>query len=179
MSFNNRATMKEKLEQLRNDQRNASTLHQFAQSEAGEISGRWAKPQTVNASRPTVEYPRIPSGPWAGNDPSGVEPPLGIDVNEPVVTGESFEVEQSLDENYGLQRLLRDRNRPATPTTPVCESVAGDGATAVSPSSPSGLPRPVESDLGKGPHVASEDGVINRDCKGAPSSKPNIKRRLR
>jgi hypothetical protein len=58
MTYNNNSSQKERRQVLKND---AATLHQFAQSEAGEISGRWAKPQTVNASRPVVEYPRIKS----------------------------------------------------------------------------------------------------------------------
>jgi hypothetical protein len=173
-AFNNRATMKEKVEQLRNDQRNASTLHQFAQSEAGEVGGRFAKPATVNASQQAVHYPRLPtSSPWA-NDPVPPEEPLGIDVSEAPIVGEPHEVLAS------QQPFSWMKDRPNTSASPVC--VGGDDATAVSPSSPSGLPRPVDRDLGKGPHVASgedEHGKAVADVLSSPkNSKSNLKRRL-
>jgi len=175
-TFNNNASQKERRAVIKND---ATTLHEFAQSQADEVGGRWAKPQTVNASEQAVHYPKLPtSSPWS-NPIEAVEPPLGIDVNEPVVTGEPHELEASLQADLGLEFMLRnpDRVRPNTPASPVCAGV--DDATAVSPSSPSGLPRPVDRDLGKGPHVASGAGhqtvAIERP---APTNPLKIKRRL-
>jgi hypothetical protein len=66
--FRNDATMEEKANVLKNDRANASTLHQFASSETGEVGGRWAKPtQVVGTGAP--EYPRLPeNSPWAQDD---------------------------------------------------------------------------------------------------------------
>jgi hypothetical protein len=60
------------------------TLRDFAKLSSGDAGqGRFAK--QVNTEAPAVpDYPRPPSGPWAAPDPSGPEPPLGIDVNAPV-----------------------------------------------------------------------------------------------
>jgi hypothetical protein len=102
MTFNNNSDQKERAAILKND---AATLHQFAQSEAGEISGRWAKPQTVNASRPVVNYP---AGPNWSVDPTGPEPPLNQDVNAMEPCGQPWEIEASLDRDFGFQRSLRD-----------------------------------------------------------------------
>src|SRR6516225_2418392 len=171
MTFNNRATMKEKVEQLRNDQRNASTLHQFASSEAGEIGGRYAKPSNVTGSAGAVHMPRLPeNSPWAAPDPSGQEPPLNIDVTEAPITGEPFEVEAS------QQPFSWMRDRPNTSASPVC--VGGDDATAVSPSSPSGLPRPVDRDLGKGPHVVEGEDRHGKGRADVLSSPKNFKSNL-
>jgi hypothetical protein len=84
--FRNDATMEEKANVLKNDRANASTLHQFASSETGEVGGRWAKPtQVVGTGAP--EYPRLPeNSPWAQDDLLGPEPTLGYDINavEPI-----------------------------------------------------------------------------------------------
>ena len=52
-----------------------------AQAELDEAGGRFKRqtPRLVGAGPP--QYPRLPSSsPWASPDPSGDEPPLGIDV---------------------------------------------------------------------------------------------------
>jgi hypothetical protein len=169
MTFSNNSDQKERKRVLKND---AATLHQFAQSEASEISGRWAKPQTVNASEQAVHYPRLPSNsPWASN-PVPPEAPLGIDVSEPVITGEPHEVWAS------EQAFSWERDRPRT-AAPVC--AGDDDATAVNPSSPSELPRLADGDLGKGPHVASGAGnKTDAMVRPAPTNlRAQLKRRLR
>jgi hypothetical protein len=175
MTFNNRATMKEKVEQLRNDQRNASTLHQFASSEAGEIGGRFAKPATVNASQSAVHYPRLPtSSPWS-SDPVPPEEPLGIDVSEAPIVGEPHEVLAS-QQPFSW---LRDRSSSLSCNA---ESAGVDSTTAVSPSSSSGTPPWPDDGLGNGPHVArGEDkhGQGGADVLSSPNkSKPKLRRRL-
>src|SRR6516162_6063265 len=77
---------------LRNDLR-ANTFAGRAQAEADEIQGRWAQEHkaTVIGAGP-VEYPRLPENSWT-NDPTGVEPPLNIDVNTVEPCGEKFEIE--------------------------------------------------------------------------------------
>ena len=110
MTFNNNNSSQAERKQVLKD-----TMFNRASSEAGEISGRWAKPTQVRGSEGAVHMPRMPANsPWAAPDPSGQEQPFGIDVSEPVVTGEAFEVEASLDADLGLQRMLRnpDRDRP-------------------------------------------------------------------
>jgi len=105
MTFNNNSSQKERRQVIRND---ATTLHDFAQSAAGEISGRWAKPATVNASEQAAHYPRLPtSSPWS-NPIEAVEPPLGFSVEETPIVGEYAEVQASLDRDFELQRSLRD-----------------------------------------------------------------------
>ena len=171
MTFNNRATMKEKVEQLRNDQRNASTLHQFASSEAGEIGGRFAKPATVNASQQAVHYPKLPtSSPWSC-DPVPPEEPLGIDVNEPVVTGEPFEVEAS------QQPFSWMKDRPNSLSSH--RGVGVDDVVAAPASSSTGCSTSLSE-----PRAASVDGATissNHGGRGssAPSTTATIKRRLR
>jgi hypothetical protein len=48
-----------------------------------EAQGRFKK-QTLTTviGVGTSAYPRLPNGPWGSPDPTGAEPPLGIDVNE-------------------------------------------------------------------------------------------------
>ena len=70
------------------------TMHSRTASDiAQENQGRFAKGTTIIGSEPTVQYP---AGPNWSPDPTGVEPPLGFSVNEPVVTGEPFEIKASL-----------------------------------------------------------------------------------
>ena len=50
-----------------------------------ETGGRFKKetPTTVIAKNPAAQYPFLPaSSPWSCPDPTGVEPILGVDVNE-------------------------------------------------------------------------------------------------
>ena len=75
----------------------ATTYHRQAQvAQELELGGRFGKAKVVVGTEPTVQYPRLPSGPWA--DPVRVpdEPPLGFSVNDLEPTGEPFEVERSL-----------------------------------------------------------------------------------
>jgi hypothetical protein len=171
-----------------------------------EAGGRFQKqvPTNVSGKDPATLYPKLPTSSHWSNDPVPPEAPLGIDVTETPIVGESFEVEQSLNQDFGWRKTIQDgasrqheqHARPGasgfsigptgspnpvnTSASPVC--VGGDDATAVSPSSPSGLPRPVDRDLGKGPHVASEkEGSENSkgDGVGALPSRSNLIRRLR
>ena len=182
MTFSNNSDQPERKRILANDHANASTLHDFAQSQADEVGGRFARPTQVTGKDPATLYPKLPTcSPWS-RDPVPPEPPYGQDISEPPQVGEWWEIENSLDADLGLQRLLRnpDRDRPNIPASPVCGGAGGEPATAVSPSSLSELPRLADGDLGKGPHVVEEGGVTNRrDGVGAPPSKnPSVKRRL-
>jgi hypothetical protein len=87
-NYRNEATQKEREQVLRNDKRVTSTFLEHTHSEEG---GRFAKPQTVIGATPTVQYPM--AAPNWSVDPTGVEPPLGIDVNAVEPCGEKFEIE--------------------------------------------------------------------------------------
>lgn len=92
------AELKEKLELLLNEGlvRKDTLASRAASAIAQENQGRFAKGTTITGSQAATQYPRIASGPWSDNDGTGVEPPLGYDVNEPVVVGETWEIERSL-----------------------------------------------------------------------------------
>jgi len=93
-------TMKEKRELIKN------TYLAHTHSDEG---GRYAKttPNNVIGSSP-VSYPKLPaSSPWSC-DPVPPEPPYGIDISEPPLVGEQWEIGKSLDENFGVQRAIRD-----------------------------------------------------------------------
>ena len=172
--FNNNASKKER-EQFVKD-----SYHNRYQDEVG---GRWAKPTQVSGKDPATLYPKLPTtSPWS-NDPVPPEAPLGIDISEPPIVGESWEVEASLDREFGLQRSLRDG--VATPASgrliPDGGDVATPPATVAAPSSSSGTPRPADEDLGEVPHVVEEKeggGNTNGDREGAPPSRSKLKRRL-
>jgi len=57
-SFNNNSDQRERARILANDR---ATMHRFAQSEAGEVQGRWAKPAQVTGSEGAVHMPRLPA----------------------------------------------------------------------------------------------------------------------
>jgi len=125
---------------------------------------------------------------------TGQEAPLGFSVEDTPVVGESWEVEKSLDERFGLERSLRGRDVGCMSSSP------SDGASGVR--SPAGSPNrpdtysPVcagDDDVGAvaPPDLAvaadrpgivplpmSEDGVRKSDPEGAPSSKSKLIRRL-
>jgi hypothetical protein len=77
------------------EQQQAATMSGFAQAEANIDRGRYTEHEkaTVIGSTPIPHYPQGPA--WCA-DPSGVEPPLGVDINEMQPTGEVFEVERSI-----------------------------------------------------------------------------------
>jgi hypothetical protein len=180
MTYNNNSSQKERRQVLANDRANigksrdasSGTFHQFAQSEAGEVQGRWAKPAQVTGSEGAVHMPRLPeNSPWAAPDPSGQEPPLNIDVTEAPITGEPFEVEAS------QQPFSWMRDRPS-PLSCSAGSAGGDDVAAA-PTSSSAAP---STSLLK-PRAASEGGATNSSNqeggrgRSAPSSKL-IRRRL-
>src|SRR5262245_895819 len=89
-----------------------STYFGHTRSDEG---GRYAKavPTNVIGASP-VSYPTIPSGPWSA-DYAQVPPeePLGIDVSEAPITGEKFEVEASLNQDFGWRKTIQDGLPPA------------------------------------------------------------------
>jgi hypothetical protein len=143
------ATMKEKEEVLRND-RHASTYAGRAQAELDlENVGRHAKPNTViGVGAP--EYPRLPENSWT-NDPTGVEPPLNIDVNAVEAVGEKFEIEELGDAADSPAVALGGATlRPALDQSRVASSAGADEHSIVSdpsndvepPPAPASKPKP-------------------------------------
>jgi hypothetical protein len=77
------ATMEEKLSTLLNDKRvlrpkNASTLQQFANSEATQDAGRFLQINKATVVGATPKQPDYAAPNWSP-DPVGVEPPLNQD----------------------------------------------------------------------------------------------------
>jgi hypothetical protein len=82
------ATQRERAEVLKNDR--AVQKNTFLSHTHSEEGGRYAKPQTIVGSDSAVQYPMAAPN-WA-NDPTGVEPPLNIDINAIEPCGEYFEL---------------------------------------------------------------------------------------
>jgi hypothetical protein len=177
-SFNNSSDQRERRAVIKND---ASTLHQFAQSEAGEVGGRFARPATVNASQQAVHYPRVLSGPWADQPGPGPEPSLGVSVEDHEPVGTADEIEASLNAEFGWRKTIRDGAVSTTGPVMPRSSEPAPPATAVNPSSSSGAPP--DDGLGKGPLVARGEDKHGKgdwaDALSSPNkSKSKPKRRL-
>ena len=160
-------TMKEKRELIKN------TYLAHTHSDEG---GRFQKvaPNNVIGSS-SISYPRIPSGPWSA-DYAQVPPeePLGIDVTETPIVGESFEVEASLNQDFGWRKTIRDGVPQAADSlisaspepTPDSEVARASNLTK----EPARQPLPLSE---------KEGGVRKRDPEGAPPSRSKLIRRLR
>jgi hypothetical protein len=160
--FNNNSSQAERKQFVKD------SYHNRYQDEAG---GRWAKPAQVTGSEGAVHAHRLPSGPWAAQPGPGQEPPLGFSVEETPVVGEQWEIEKSLDENYGLQRSLRDR--PGSPFN--APGTGDDDAVATPTSSGTGSPSTSLSTS----RTASGAGTNPTVAMPAPTHpRANFKRRL-
>jgi hypothetical protein len=97
--YRQNATNEEKLRTLFNDRNVLRQKDTFASRANAELdlenTGRHSKPQQIVGTTPAPEYP---AGPNWSPDPTGIEPPLGYDINEPVVVGEPHEINASLSE---------------------------------------------------------------------------------
>ena len=87
-------TQREKAEVLRNDT-------YFRRAAVGldldSPGGRFRSEEAISGTTPAVHYPKLPSSsPWA-SDNVGVEPPLGVSIEDQQPTGEAFEVDRSLE----------------------------------------------------------------------------------
>jgi len=106
VTYQNDATMKEKADVLRNDQRlrqqqQGTTFSQFAQSEAAEPRGRFTQQEksSVVGATPVPSYPV--GNQWAAADQNNLEPPLGFSVGHHPAVGEPHEVQASIDQELG------------------------------------------------------------------------------
>jgi hypothetical protein len=89
------AERKEVLENDRKVREQATTMHQFAISEASEPRGRFSatNKETVVGSMPVVNYPAAPN--WSP-DPVPPEPALGFEIDTVEVVGTPQEIEASI-----------------------------------------------------------------------------------
>jgi hypothetical protein len=94
--FTNSASQSERAQVLENERRaRRDTMHNRAMAEFSlEQAGRHAKQSTVIGTG----APNYPAGPNWSINPTGVEPPLGWDVNQIEPVGEPLEVAKSLNE---------------------------------------------------------------------------------
>jgi hypothetical protein len=94
-AYTNTTTQAERAETLQNDKavQRANTFAGRAIAEADDVRGRWAEINKSNVvgATPTVQYPM--AAPNWSVDPTGIEPPLNIDVNAVEPCGEKFEIE--------------------------------------------------------------------------------------
>jgi hypothetical protein len=109
--FNNNSTKAER-EQFVKD-----TFHTRTRDEAG---GRFAQvnKSTVVGSDPATLYPRLPGGPWAAQPMPPEEPPLGFSVEDHDPVGQPWEVEASLDADFGWRKTIQDGVPPTTGPQP-------------------------------------------------------------
>ena len=87
-NYHNHATQAERKAIVKNDSYITSERNTYLSRTEAELEeesgGRFKKKTrtTIVGVNPASVYPRLPqSSPWASPCPSGVEPPLGIDVN--------------------------------------------------------------------------------------------------
>jgi hypothetical protein len=76
-------------------ERNASSYHQFATSEADPVHDRFEEINRSSVTGATQRYPEQPETSFYHHDPVGAEPPVEYDLNEMVAVGEPFEIEKS------------------------------------------------------------------------------------
>jgi hypothetical protein len=123
LPFNDETSQHERRAVLESE-RDASTFHQFAHDDDGGGRFKNQTPRHVVGSTPSPQYPAGPN--WSA-DPTGVEPPLGVSINEMTPAGESFEIEKSLAE-------VRDNAVP--PSAPLPVSPSGDEQRSMGPQPP-------------------------------------------
>ena len=90
---------------LRNDRlvrEQAGTLYSHAISEANEGAGRFTAQSRATVVGATAAPAPVAAPNWA-HDPSGPEPPLGVDINALEPTGTPTEIAQSLIDNSELE----------------------------------------------------------------------------
>jgi hypothetical protein len=141
--FRTDATNSEKLEALFNEQKlrnaqrrnDASTFHQFAQSQdALENQGRHSKPAIIQNS-PATQFPRLPETSWPNQAAVvGPEESLGFDINETPVVGEAHEVAASIE--------ALERAQQASATSPDADAQRGGGDSSDGPSLKASPPFP-------------------------------------
>jgi len=127
-------TQEEKRDTLVNDRRvHKNTYFSHAHPDEG---GRFATsdkpPRFVVGSTPAPQYP---AGPNWSDDPTGVEPPTGVAIDQMEPVGTHAEIEQS------LLREMRDEAGPPPAASPDSPNRRGSRSTRSTPSDVSSRPR--------------------------------------
>ena len=154
------------------------SYHTRYQDEAG---GRWQKqaPTQVSGKDPATLYP---TGPNWSVDPTGPEPPLNQDVNAMEPCGQPWEIEASLDRDFGLARSLRDGAPPSADSLISAALELAPDSEVVRPAHDPANTKEAMDHGGREPLPLSGRHSINqREGEGRVSpnkSKANLKRRL-
>jgi hypothetical protein len=115
------ASQQERRRMLKQDQAQPTTM--FEQARVAEQIDSERSKSAVMGTKPVVDFPAIPSGPWsAGYWQDGPEPPLGYSVNDLEPTGEVAEVQRSLEE------LAASSSAPPSASSPEAVVATDDAA---------------------------------------------------
>ena len=123
--FQNPANQAEKQEVLRNERlrpgdQQPSTFHQMANLDTS-LGGRFSAGGYVNGSEPAVNYP---AGPAWTRDQVGIEPPLGVAIDDLEPTGNAHEIEHSTAQVAApVVPIIHDRQSADLPSS--AETSAG------------------------------------------------------
>jgi hypothetical protein len=121
MTFHNDTSQKERAAILKNDVR-VNTMHGRTMLDLEqELTGRFAKPSVVTAGEGAPTYPS--GAPWT-QDHTGLEAPLGVDINAMEPVGEQFEVDRSRASSVANSHnsVERDHGAGAAPSQPPMSS---------------------------------------------------------
>jgi hypothetical protein len=158
--FNNFGSWADRVAVHNNERKTSSYFNQARIAEGLDSPGRRfaVEPPTVVGATPNP-YPRLPSGPWADGPSPGLEPSLGVEIDQHERVGTAQEIERSLSEfatNEG-NPLGRGPDRDLAASSALLSQVGGDPALAET-SSPVGSAREAAR-ASAPPSVSSPDGV--------------------
>lgn len=105
VDFKNNTTAADKLSQFHNDRllrpgdHAPTTLHQMASLGVDfDLGGRFSPGGSVTGSEPTAQQPRLPANsPWGDGPQPGLDPPLGVEIDQQEPTGTPQEVSASIE----------------------------------------------------------------------------------
>ena len=108
--FNNSSSQREREQIIRAERRAQTKLGRQEAEYELERQGRFAKPNTISGTQPSVKYPQCwgRDAPPQWHDPVGLEPPLGFSVEDHSAVGEHHEIEASLAKLDDAQKAHSD-----------------------------------------------------------------------
>jgi hypothetical protein len=126
-SFDNPTTQEQRARILE-DERRTNTRAAMQAMLDPSLGGRFAKEVKADftvGNSPRVEYPRLPSGPWGNGPQVPDEPALGFSVNDLEPTGETFEVEHSVETAPAASPPGQRTDADPSPQIPGSDTSAG------------------------------------------------------